>query len=231
VPVEVVFFCTELARGDLSGRLVDELRRAGAAAFEVSERVLRRMVDRDGPDGLAAIAHPRPAGLDDVAVRPTARLVIADSLDRPGNLGAIIRCADGAGAAGVVVTDRRIRLTHPLVLKASMGTVFSLPVVEADRDATLDWLRAHRFRIIAAEPEAPMTYRDVDYRGRVAIVVGSERHGLAAFWREAADVAVSIPMLGAADSLNVGHAAALLLYEALDHHIRGSMHKTDEEDA
>jgi TrmH family RNA methyltransferase len=157
--------------------------------------------------------------------------VIADSFDLPGNLGTIIRCADGAGAAGVVVTDRRIRLTHPLVLKASMGTVFSLPVVDADRDAALGWLRTRHFRIMAAEPDAPITYRDVDYRGRIAIVVGSERHGLAAFWREAADVAVSIPMLGVADSLNVGHAAALLLYEALDQHISGSKHKTAEDDA
>jgi TrmH family RNA methyltransferase len=168
-------------------------------AIEVGEKTMRRLVDRDGPDGVAALARLNPRTM----------------IDLPGNLGTIIRCADGAGAGGVIVTDRRIRLSSPVVVKASMGTLFSLPVVETSPDAAIAWLRANRFRLVAADPAAPTSYRDADYRGRVAVVVGSERHGLAPHWRDAADVRVSIPMLGRADSLNVGHAAALLLYEAL----------------
>lgn len=215
VPIEVVFVCRALQRGDEADRVIDNLREGGTRPFEVSERVLRRMVDRDGPDGLAAIAHLRTPRLNDVAVGPATRVVVADGFELAGNLGTLIRCADGAGAAAVVLTDRRLRVSHPRVLKASMGTVFSTPVVDADRADALAWLRARGFRVIAAEPAAPTSYRDADYRGRVAIVLGSERHGVAPFWVDAADVTVSIPMRGVADSLNVGHAAALLLYEAL----------------
>jgi TrmH family RNA methyltransferase len=215
VPVEVVFICSSLLRGDGVDAVVRDIRAAGGLALEVSERVLRRMVDRDGPDGLAAIAHLPPARLDDVTVDAATCVVVADSFELAGNLGTIVRCADGAGSGAVLVTDRRLRVTHPLVIKASMGTIFSMPVVETDRDSALRWLQARRFRIVAADPAAPQSYRDVDYRGRIAIVLGSERYGLAPFWQDAADACVSIPMLGVADSLNVGHAAALLLYEAL----------------
>ena len=221
LPIEVVFVCSTLLRGDDGRRLVDELCAAGTTALEVSERVLGRLVDRDGPDGLAAIAHLSTCRLDDLAVGETSRIVVADGFELAGNLGTLVRCADGAGAAGLVVTDRRIRLTHPLVLKASVATVFSMPLVEAGRPEALGWLRRHRFRVIAGDPGAPVSYRDADYRGRVAIVLGSERYGLARFWVEAADLRVSIPMLGVADSLNVTHAAALLLYEAL-HQQRGT---------
>ena len=203
LPVEVVFVCSTLLRGDDGRRLVDELCAAGTTALEVSERVLRS------------------CRLDDLAVGETSRIVVADGFELAGNLGTLVRCADGAGAAGLVVTDRRIRLTHPLVLKASVATVFSMPLVEAGRPEALGWLRRHRFRVIAGDPGAPVSYRDADYRGRVAIVLGSERYGLARFWVEAADLRVSIPMLGVADSLNVTHAAALLLYEAL-HQQRGT---------
>jgi TrmH family RNA methyltransferase len=215
VPIEVVFVCRALRRGDEGERVIDHLQRAGAIAHEVSERVLRRMVDRDGPDGLAAIARLKPRGLADIEVDERSRVLIADSFELAGNLGTIIRCADGAGAAGVILTDRRIRVTHPLVLKASTGTVFSMPVVEATREETLTWLRQQGMRAIAADPHATLSYRDANYGGPLAIVMGSERYGLAEFWHKAADTVVSIPMLGVADSLNVGHAAALLLYEAL----------------
>ena len=216
IPVDVVFVCTSLLRGDDAHHAVDHLRAAGAAVFEVSERVVARMVDRDGPDGLAAIARLHERQLDDIAIDASTRLVIADSFELAGNLGTLIRCADGAGASGVVVTDRRVRLTHPLVVKASMATVFSMRVVDVDRSDALTWIRDQRVRLVAADPAATTSYRDADYRGPVAVVVGSERYGLASFWRDAADAVVSIPMLGVADSLNVGHAAALLLYEALD---------------
>lgn len=220
VPVDVVFVCAALVRGHEADRVVGQVRAAGALALEVSERVLHRMVERDGPDGLAAIAHLRPRRLSDISVSDDTRVVIADSFELAGNLGTVLRCADGAGASGVVLTDRRIRVTHPLVVKASMGTLFSMPVVDVERAEALEWLRGRGFRVIVAYPRAKVSYWDADYTGRVAIVMGSERYGLAPFWQEAADAAVSIPMLGVADSLNVGHAAALLLYEAL--HQQGS---------
>ena len=212
VELEVVFVCPPLLRGDGVHHVVDRRR---TLVVEVSERVLHRMVDRDGPDGLAAIAHLAEQRLDDVPTDGT--VVVADAMDLAGNLGTLVRCADGAGALAVIVTDRRVRLNHPLVVKASMGTIFTMPVVAADRVEGLAWLRARGFRIVGADPAAPTSYRTADYGERTAIVVGSERHGLHPFWQDHADALVSIPMLGRADSLNVGHAAALLLYEALHH--------------
>lgn len=212
VDVEVVFLCPTRLPGPDVWALV---RRTDALFLEVSERVLTRLVDREGPDGIAALARLPVRTLRDIDVGPSARIVIADHLELAGNLGTLIRCADGAGATALVVTDRRVRLSHPLIVKASMGTVFSMRVVDAERSDALAFLRANGVRTIAADPAAPVSYRDADYRGPIAIVLGSERAGLDAFWRDAADVVVSIPMLGVADSLNVGHAAALLLYEAM----------------
>jgi len=212
VVVEVVFVCPARLPGPDVWALVN---RTDALVLEVSERVMARLVDRDGPDGIAALARLPMHSLGDIDVGPTTRIVVADHLELAGNLGTLIRCADGAGASALIVTDRRVRLSHPLLVKASMGTVFSMPVVDADRSAARSFLRAHGIRTIAADPAAGVSYRDADYRGPVAIVVGSERAGLDPFWRSSADTVVAIPMLGVADSLNVGHAAALLLYEAL----------------
>lgn len=214
-PIDAVFVCRTLLRGDDVLGMLPQLRAGGVVTYDVSERVLRRMVDRDGPDGVAAISRLPERALDDVAVDASTRLVIADNVELAGNLGTLVRTADGAGAAAVIVTEPRVRVNHPLVLKASMGTIFSVPVVTAARAEALSWLQASRFTIIAADPAAPVSYRDIEYGGPLAVVLGSERHGLAPFWREAAGELVSIPMVGTADSLNVGHAAALLLYEAL----------------
>lgn len=213
VPIDAIFVCPALLRGDEAAALLARL--SNVATYEVSEKIFRRMADRDGPDGLAALGRLPTVTLAHVPITATTRVVIADSCELAGNLGTIIRTADGAGAAAVVVTDRHVRLNHPLVLKASMGTIFSVPVVAAERADALQWLHAAGFTIIAADPAANVSYRDIDYARPVAIVVGSERYGLATFWRNGASELVSIPMLGVADSLNVGHAAALLLYEAL----------------
>ena len=212
---EVIFLCPGLLRGDEARRLCLRLRAAGVPVLAVSERLLCRMVDRDGPDGIAAIAQPRPHHLADLDLNQHGRLLIADAIDLPGNLGTLIRCADGAGATAVIVSEPRIRIHHPTVVRASMATVLTMPVIATDRFTVIDWLRQRHVRIIAADPASPLHYRAADYTGRVAIVVGSERTGLATAWRKAADVMVSIPMTGIADSLNVGHAAALLMYEAL----------------
>jgi len=143
--------------------------------------------------------------------------MIADGWDLPGNLGTLIRCADAAGASGVLAVEQGFGLSHPLVLKASMGAALTMPVVAAGRPAATRWLRERGFRIVAADPAGTRSYREVDYQGPLAIVVGSERRGLAPGWLAAADTIAAIPMLGRCDSLNAALAGALLLYEALAH--------------
>ena len=217
-PLDAVYICPSLARGAEGLALVADLERRGVPVVAVSERVLRRMVARDGPDGLAGLGRLRRRSLPDV--RRWRRVVVIDGCDLPGNLGTIVRCADGAGADAVLVTAGRVRLTHPLVLKASMGTVLSMPVIRCAPEAARAWLRRRGVRLVVADPDGPVSYRAADLRGPVAVVVGSERDGVSPFWRAAADQRVAIPMLGRADSLNVGHAAALVLYEVLDQQSR-----------
>jgi TrmH family RNA methyltransferase len=144
-------------------------------------------------------------------------LVVVEDAEKPGNLGAIARSADGAGARGLVAaTDRAPAADpwNPNAVRASLGTVFSLPLAVAPAAEVAAWLRGHRLRIVAARVQAAAEYRDVDLRGPLAIVVGSEAEGLGATWLAPDVVAVRLPMLGIADSLNVAAAAAVLLYEA-----------------
>jgi RNA methyltransferase, TrmH family len=215
VRLQAVFVCPALLQAAGGLALASKAVGLGAEGYQVSERVLSRLADRDGPDGIVALGQARRRALGDIRVGPRTRLVIADGWDLPGNLGTLIRCADAAGASGVLVAEPGFGLSHPLVLKASMGAALAVPVVSVDRRAARRWLREGGFRIVAADPAGSRSYRDVDYRGPLAIVVGSERRGLAPEWLTAADSIAAIPMLGSCDSLNAALAGALLLYEAL----------------
>jgi RNA methyltransferase, TrmH family len=216
--IEAVFVCPGMLRGAEPAQLVDALLRDGALGLSVSARVLARMVGRDGPDGLAAVGRVRRFELRDLRAAEPARCLVVDGCELPGNLGSLVRCADAVGVCAVIVTGCRLRLNHPLVLKASMGTVFFVPVSVSSPEGALKWLRERGFHLLAADPSSSLSYRQAAFPPRVAIVLGSERQGLSPFWRAAADQRVSIPMLGRADSLNVGHAGAVLLYEALHRH-------------
>jgi RNA methyltransferase, TrmH family len=215
VRLQAVFVCPALLETADGLTLARKAVGLGAEGYEVSERVLSRLADRDGPDGIAALGQVRWQTLGDIRVGRRTRVVIADGWDLPGNLGTLIRCADGAAASGVLVVEQGFGLSHPLVVRASMGAALTMPVVTVGRPAARRWLREHDFRVVAADPAGRCSYRDVDYRGPVAIVVGSERRGLAQEWLAAADTVAAIPMLGSCDSLNAAVAGALLLYEVL----------------
>jgi RNA methyltransferase, TrmH family len=213
--LQAVFACPPLLQTAEGLALIGKAMAMGAEGYEVSEKVLSRLADRDVPDGIAALGHARSRTLADIRVCQRTRVMIADGWDLPGNLGTLIRCADGAGASGVLVVEQGFGLSHPLVVRASMGAALTMPVVAVGRPAARRWLRERGFRIVAADPSGGHSYRDIDYRGPLAIVVGSERRGLAGEWLAAADSIATIPMLGSCDSLNAAVAGALLLYQAL----------------
>lgn len=213
--IDAVFVCVDLLRGPDSLRLIGELVGSGVPVLSVSARVMTRMTGRDGPDGLAAIGRRSAVVLGDLAPGPYALCMVLDGCALPGNLGSLVRCADAVGACAVITTNCTVRLHHPLVLKASMGTVFRVPLCAAEQGEALSWLRSHGFHLLAAEPSSSVSYLNASYPPKVAVLLGSERDGLSAFWRAVADERVSIPMHGTADSLNVGHAGAVLLYHAL----------------
>ncbi|HYK28898.1 MAG TPA: RNA methyltransferase [Streptosporangiaceae bacterium] len=215
VTLRAVFVCPALLEEAAGLALAEKAVGLGAEGYEVSEKVISRLTGRDRPDGIAASGLALQRTLGDIRVGRRTRVVIADGWDLPGNLGTLIRCADAAGASGVLVVGQNFGLSHPLVLKASLAAALTVPVVAVGRQAAIQWLRDEGFRIVAADPAGSRSYRNIDYRGPLAIVVGSERRGLASEWLAGADSIAAIPMLGTCDSLNAALAGALLLYEAL----------------
>jgi len=192
-----------------------QLEVAAAEAISVNRGVFEKMSYRENPDGWLAVFPVPRTTLEDLNLSEFPLLIVVESVEKPGNLGAILRTADAAGVDALLVCDPRVDLWNPNVVRASRGAVFSVPVVESDNASALAWLRGRRMRILAATPYANLTYSDVDLREPVAIAVGTEDEGLTDFWLSNADVKVKIPMLGKVNSLNVSVSTALIVYEAL----------------
>jgi TrmH family RNA methyltransferase len=214
-PLSVLFISPALFQGGNNEALVADARARGAEVVECPEPVFAKMAYRDRPDGLLAVAPQLRRRLAELDVPAAPFLVVAEAIEKPGNLGTILRSADGAGVDAVIVCDRCTDINNPNVVRASVGTLFSVPVVESTSRETLEWLRARGVRVVAATPHAEQLYTDADLCGGVAIVVGTEQYGLSETWMSEADMEVRIPMQGQADSLNVASATTILLYEAL----------------
>lgn len=213
VPREL-FFCAELARPE-ELPLLAALRRAGSAVFTVTPTVMRKLAYREHPDAWLAIAAVPRRRLADLVLPAAPLLVVVEGVEKPGNLGAILRSADAAGVDAVILCGGGTDLANPNVVRASKGALFQVPVVTAAGDEVLAWLRARGIRLAAATPAARCSHWQADLRGPLAIAVGTESEGLTRAWLEAADLAVLIPMHGTVNSLNVAQAATLLVYEAL----------------
>jgi TrmH family RNA methyltransferase len=187
---------------------------AGGRLTRVSRAVLEKLAFGDRSEGMVAIVRPPTTELADLNLPENPLVVVVEGVEKPGNLGAIVRTADGAGANGLIAADPLTDLFNPNTIRASLGTVFRMPVAAAPSDATLAWLTAHGIAPFATRVDGPTLYTDVDLRGPVAIVLGSEATGLGRAWTDPRVTPIRIPMLGAADSLNVSVAAAVLLYES-----------------
>ncbi len=142
-------------------------------------------------------------------------MIVAESVEKPGNLGAILRTADAAQVDAVIVCDPRVDLWNPNVIRASRGAVFTVPTVEVDSPNALAFLRSRKIRVLAATPSALELYTDINLKESIAITVGTEDEGLTDFWMQKADIKVKIPMMGKINSLNVSIAAALIAYETV----------------
>jgi len=210
--------CEALLRDDRGPALTHRIAATGAPTLSVSARTFARLTSRDGPDGLAMIARSPTVPLDELTVASPALVLVLDRLELPGNVGSLIRCASAAGAAGVIVTGASVRVTHPLVVRSSVGSVFSVPIATSSEGRALAWLSDERFQILGADPSAARSYRGFAYGPRTAMVLGSERFGLSARWRAAAHQLLSIRMEGKVDSLNAGHAGAVLMFEIAHAH-------------
>jgi RNA methyltransferase, TrmH family len=211
--IESLFICPDLFLGTNEPNLI---QRCGKTVFSCSETVFKKISYRDRPDGLLAVAPQKHRTLADFSGgKNTPFYVVAESIEKPGNLGTILRSSDGTGVDGLIVCDRCTDIHNPNVVRASVGTLFTVPVVEAGGEETLNWLKAQNISVLAATPSAKRLYTDVDMTRPLAIAVGTEQLGLSDLWMEQADLQVRIPMQGTADSLNVATATTLLLYEVV----------------
>jgi RNA methyltransferase, TrmH family len=215
VPIEAAFACEDLITSEDARATLASLRASGRgeAIVDVSPRAFEKLAYGDRLEGIVLVVRPTLRSLEELELGPSPLVVLTEDVEKPGNLGAILRSVDGAGADAVIAvggTD----LFNPNVIRASVGTVFSVPLASATAPEALAWLQARAFRIIAARTDAQRLHVDADLRGSLALALGSERVGLSAEWHRADVEGVRLPMAGIADSLNVSVAAAVLLYEA-----------------
>jgi TrmH family RNA methyltransferase len=217
--VETAFVCPSRIASQEAKRVSEKVEQSfgpfGAAIerIELGERAFDRLAFGDRADGIVLVVRAPKRGLGDLDVPATPLIVVTEDVEKPGNLGAILRSADGVGANAVIAvggTD----LFNPNVIRASVGTVFGVPLAAASAPEVVAWLRRAGVRIVIARVDATTLHVDADLTGPVAIVLGSEAKGLSDAWSGPSVEAVRLPMLGRADSLNVSAAAAVLLYEA-----------------
>lgn len=209
--VQEVFFCEQHFAHRGEQELVRRLRAAGAVCEATSAPVFAKLSYRHTPDGLLAVAATPEVTLGRLAVPKDSLWLVAANIEKPGNLGAMLRTADAAGVSGVVVADPATDPFNPNVVRASVGTLFSVPLAVASAAEVRSWLAEHGIRVVATSPLATRDYAEADLCGSVAIVVGGEHDGLGTEW--IAD-AIRIPMAGQADSINAAMTAAVLLFEA-----------------
>ena len=217
VEVTTVFVCPELAGAERPPALARAL--AGSPATEwvpVAKAVFERVAYREGSDGVLALVRPPRRTLADLVLPANPLVLVLEAVEKPGNLGAILRTADAARAAAVIVCDPRTDLYNPNAIRSSIGCLFTVPTVATSRPELLAWCRQHGIRTYAAALTAHAApYTACDFRGPTALVMGTEADGLTPALREACDQTIIIPMRGAIDSLNVSTATAILTFEAV----------------
>ncbi|HET9853179.1 MAG TPA: TrmH family RNA methyltransferase [Candidatus Limnocylindrales bacterium] len=215
VEVDTAFVCRELLASDDAFAAVAALGRASGRRelVEVSRRAFEKLAYGDRSDGVVLVVRPRVRTLEDLELPPQPLVVVTEDVEKPGNVGAILRSADGAGADAVIAaggTD----LFNPNVIRASVGMIFTVPVVAAPAGEIRGWLSDRGLRVVTTRVDGSMLHADADLTGPVALVLGSEADGLSPTWHGEDVTSVRLPMEGIADSLNVSAAAAILLYEA-----------------
>ena len=215
LPLVEVFVCEPLCAGPDARRLLAALPGCGAEILHVTEPVFQKLAFGDRAEGVLGVAATPSRTLADLALPDNPLVAVLEGVEKPGNVGAVLRTADAAGLAALVVADGRTDLHNPNAVRASLGTIFTLPVGEATAAETLDWLRRNGLAVYAAHVEGSVPYTEVDYQPPAAIVLGSEAQGLTDLWSGDDVTSVRLPVLGAADSLNVSATAAVLFYEAL----------------
>jgi len=215
VHVRELFLCPALCHSEEAQRVIAQAAYLAEFVADVPPQVFQRIAFGDRAEGVLAIADMPQPTLAAIELPPQPVVAVVEGVEKPGNFGAILRSADAAGIHAVIAADAGTDLFNPNAIRASLGTIFSVRVAESTAQATLAWLRKQGLRIVAARLEQAEDYRQCDLRPPLAIVLGSEAHGLSETWLGEAIQGIMLPMLGIADSLNVANTASVLFYESL----------------
>jgi TrmH family RNA methyltransferase len=213
--IEDLYYCPECFPGADHTAFIQKARREGILRLtRLSEEAFRKASLREGPDGLLATARQAGTALSQLKLPADPLLLVLEGIEKPGNLGAILRSADGAGVHAIILVDCVLDLYNPNAIRSSQGLVFALPIVQVQRDHLRKWLENNGIQICASTPATKLNHWDVDLRGPTALFMGGESCGLSDYWLDCAHRKIRIPMHGQADSLNVAAATAVCLYEA-----------------
>jgi TrmH family RNA methyltransferase len=213
-----LFFAEEFFLKGNEKFLIEEIKNREVEIFKCSKKVFEKISYKDRPDGLLAVAFQFNLKIEDLKIEDLKSfknpfLVVCESIEKPGNLGSILRSADGAGVDALFICDPVTDIFNPNVVRASIGTLFTKPVIVCKKEEVFSYFKENNIKIVATTPNSDKIYTKENLKTPLAIIVGSEQYGLSNFWLKKADVKVKIPMRGDADSLNVSAATTILLYE------------------
>jgi TrmH family RNA methyltransferase len=214
VIIKTFAFCPEQVTSKRIAEIVRRISGLARNTYTISDRTCDRLSNRDGAEGFFMDCSLPARKLDDLKPGADSVIAVLDGLEKPGNIGSIIRSVDGAGGDAVIICNRKACLTNYRVVKSSMGSSLVLPVIEAGIDEAVQWLGQNGYRLIVTDLTANKFYCNAEFSGRIAVVAGNEIHGISDRWRSQECERVIIPMLGGADSLNVGFATTMVVYEA-----------------
>ncbi len=214
---DTIFFCPEIANISVpGGHNLSQRTATGTGSYiRISKELYKKIAYREGTEGVIAEVKIKERKLEDLKVGDNPLIVVLESVEKPGNLGAVLRSADAAGVDAVLVCDPLTDLFNPNLIRASLGAAFSVPCVSCTSDEAISWLKERNIQILTAQLQDSDWYYDIDMKCGTAIVIGTEATGLTGVWRKAADAHIKIPMLGTVDSLNASVSAAILMYEAV----------------
>ncbi|MBK7213253.1 MAG: RNA methyltransferase [Bacteroidales bacterium] len=214
IRIRELYYCKELDQNNNISSL--PVNTSNFQTYPVSREIFSKLAYRESSDGLLAVADNKVLQLQDLRLKPNPLIIILESVEKPGNLGAVMRTADAAGVDAVIICDPLTDIYNPNTIRSSVGCVFTRPVIAASSEDVIHWLKQHSIRSFAAALTASAeSYSTKDYRGSTAFVMGTEATGLSRQWLESCDSTVIIPMLGVADSLNVSVSTAILVFEAV----------------
>ena len=213
--LETIYYCPEYFPQDQHTEFIQQIRANQATKLtRLSKEAFDKATYREGPDGIIAVARQQSHSIQALQLTSNPLLLVLEGIEKPGNLGAMLRSADGAGVDAVILVDCQLDLYNPNAIRASQGLLFSVPVACVEQSYLKDWLSKHNIQIVATTPDTPKLHWDVNYQQSTALLFGSESDGLSGYWLNEANERIRIPMAGKADSLNVAAAAAICLYEA-----------------